>query len=565
MLEWFMDVFSVNLMLVFTAAVCFGIVFRYIGLPSIVGQVLAGFVFGLSGLVSGHSVESVRLLGSLGVTLLLFLVGLEMNVREIKNTGMTVIKIFLIQTVFLGLIFFGFSRFLLRLDWVSSILLATALTFSSTIVVVKTLSEKKDLSSFGGKLSLGILLLQDVMAIFILVLMPSFSNGFDLSALSSLVFKILVLFLTINVLGHFLISQIEKHLIKSSEDLVLISLVWFFLAVYFSVNVLGLTPEIGGILAGISLSTSWGHFQIVSKVKTLRDIFLTLFFVLLGLEIGVGKVDWLLVSGLIVLALVIKFVVAELSCVWSGLSGKVAFSVSANMTQLSEFSLIVLSFGLISGYWDGRLVTAVTVAGLISMIISTVIIYRSSSLYKFFSEKLPGIFKFDGINRGTGVTLKRHIVLLGGDRTGRSILSSLKKNGEKVLVVDFNPEVVKKLTERGEMAIFADASDPDVLDVTNMSEAKMIISTVKDIDDSLALLSLIRQKGITAPTIVDAETASQAALLYEAGASYVIFPHFVSGLHLGLVMKKFEKDVDTLKKYRSRQNETLKEIYEGEF
>ena len=560
-----MDVFLVNLMIVFSVAVFFGIIFRYIGLPSVVGQVLAGFVIGLSGLLGSQSIESLRLMGSLGVTLLLFLVGLEMNLREIKNTGWTVIKIFLFQTVLLGLLFFIFSGLLLKLNIVSSLLLATALTFSSTIVVVKILSEKRDLSSFSGKLSLGILLLQDMLAIFVLVLLPGFSHGFDLSALGSLSIKILVLFLTINIFGHFLISQIEKFMIKTTEDLVLISLVWFSLAVYFSVNVLGLTPEIGGILAGVSLSTTWGHYQIVSKVKTLRDIFLTVFFVLLGLEIGTGSVNWLLVFELVILASVIKFVVAELSCYWSGLSGKVAFSLSINMTQFSEFSLIVLSFGLVSGFWGNELVTAVTMAGLISMVLSTVFILRSSQLYKFLSEHSPKIFKFDGLHKGSTVSMRGHVVLLGGDRTGRSILSSLKKIGEKVLVVDFNPDIVNHLHSRGEEAVFADASDPDIADISNMADAKMIISTIKDVDDSLSLLLLIKQKGITVPTIVDAETAAQAAMLYKAGASYVIFPHFVSGLHLGLVMKKFEKDVDALKKYRQRQNETLKEIYEGEF
>jgi len=282
------------------------------------------------------------------------------------------------------------------------------------------------------------------------------------------------------------------------------------------------------------------------------------------LEIGVVKIDWLLVSGLVTLTLIIKFIASELSCFLSGLSGKVAFSVSTNMTQLSEFSLIVLSFGLISGFWKSDLVTAVTVAGLTSMVVSTIIINQSSHLYKFMSEQLPMIFKFGGVNSGV-VTMKGHVVLLGGDRTGRSIMSSLKKNGEKVLVVDFNPDVISRLKNRGEEAIFADASDPDVLETANMVDAKMIISTVKDLDDSLALLTLLKQKRIKVPTIVDAETAAQAALLYEAGASYVIFPHFVSGLHLGLLVKKFGNDANTLLKYRSRQGEILKEIYEGEF
>ncbi len=560
-----MDVFLVNLMVVFALAVFLGIIFRLIGLPSLVGQVLAGFLVGFSGIIAGEEVESLRFLGTLGVTLLLFLVGLEMNFTEIKRTGKTVIKIFLLQTGLLGVILFAFSFWWLKLDLPASIMLAVALSFSSTIVVVKMLSESKDLGSFSGKISIGVLLLQDLLAIIVLALLPGFAGGLDASSLGMLMFKLSILFLTINVVGQFLITQLQKILVKTTEDMVLVSLVWFSLCVYFSVNVLGLTPEIGGILAGISLSGSWGHFQIVSKVKTLRDIFLTVFFVILGLEIGVDKIDWVLVVELIALATILKFAVVELSSYLAGLSGKAAFGISLNMTQLSEFSLIVLAFGVTAGLWDKTLVTGVTVAGLISMVTSTVLMHESASIYKFFSTLAPWLFKFGGREKTVASPLTDHVVLLGGDRTGRSILASLKKNGEKVLVVDFNPEVVNKLTDRGETAIFADVSDPDVVELTNMKEAKMIISTVKDLNDSLSLLSEIKQLKIAVPTIVDAETAYQAGELYKAGASYVIFPHFVSGLHLGQLMKKFEKDLSILKKYRSRQNETLKEIYEGEF
>ncbi len=560
-----MDVFLVNLMVVFALAVFLGIIFRLIGLPSLVGQVLAGFLVGLSGIIVHDQLENLRLLGTLGVTLLLFLVGLEMNFGEIKRTGKTVIKIFLIQTGLLGLMLFAFSFWWLKLGLPASIMLATALSFSSTIVVVKMLSESKDLSSFSGKISMGILLLQDLLAIFVLALLPGFAGGLDMSTLGMLMFKLSVLFLTINIVGQFLVRELQKMLVKTTEDMVLVSLVWFSLCVYFSVNVLHLTPEIGGILAGISLSGSWGQFQIVSKVKTLRDIFLTMFFVILGLEIGVGKIDWLLVGELVILATILKFVVVELSSYLAGLSGKAAFSISLNMTQLSEFSLIVLAFGATAGLWDQTLVTGVTVAGLISMVMSTVLMHQSASIYKFFSSLVPRLFKFGGREKTTVSVLKDHVVLLGGDRTGRSILASLKKNGEKVLVVDFNPDMVKKLNDRGETAIFADVSDPDVVELANMKEAKMIISTVKDLNDSLSLLSEIKQREIMVPTIVDAETAYQAGELYKAGASYVIFPHFVSGLHLGQIMKKFEKDLSILKKYRTRQNETLKEIYEGEF
>lgn len=559
-----MEVFLLNLMVVFSAAVILGILFRLVKLPSIVGQVLAGFLIGLTGFVGHESLDLMRLLSTLGITLLLFLVGLELNWQELRHVGGTVVKIFLIQTLFLIALFYLFSISILGLPPLASFMISTALSFSSTIVVVKVLSEKRDLASFSGKLTLGLLLLQDLLAIILLVLIPGLENGFDWPSLAGLGLKLLALLLTINVAGHFIVGMIMKYLIRSSEDLILFSLMWFFAGLYFSVQVLGLSPEIGGLLAGVSLSSGWAHYQIVSKVKTLRDIFLTLFFVLLGLEVGSEAVNWTLVAMIMTMAVLGKFLVTQIGCFLTGLKRKVSFALSINMTQLSEFSLIVMTIGLTKGYWGNEIVSAVTVAGLLSMVISTLLMLGTSSIYRSLARAFPRVFHLSEKDSKAS-DLRDHVILMGGDRTGRSILASLKKNGEKVLVVDFNPDIVKNLQSRGELAIFSDASDPDVLELTNVTAAKMIISTVKDIDDSMALLSMLKQKGISVPTIVDAESAVQAAQLYEAGASYVIFPHFVSGLHLGLLMKKFGKDTETLTKYRTRQNETLKEIYDGEF
>lgn len=545
------------------SAVLFGIALRFFKLPSLVGQVLAGFVLGLLGVLGHEGIETMKLFSTLGVTLLLFLVGLEMNWHEVRQSGKTVFKLFLLQTILLVGLYLAFSKIYLGFEWLSALMLSLALTFSSTILVVKSLSEGKDLGSFVGKLSLGILLMQDLLAIVLLALIPGLKDGFELAVLPMLLFKIGIIILVVNVVGHFLITALLKYVIKSSEDLILFSLVWFFLAVYFSTKVLGLSPEIGGILAGLSLSTGWGHFQIVSKVRTLRDIFLTIFFVLLGLEVGAGSINWYLVFQLVVLIVVGKFVVTSLVSMWCGLKRKSTFTLSINMTQISEFGLIVMGFGLSASLWGSELVSAVTVAGLISMVLSMILMSGSRMIYKQLSKVMPKLFL--GGREGESVVLKNHIVLLGGDRTGRSILSFLKKNHETVLVVDFNPEVIKRLKSRGEEAIFADVSDPDILDLTNIRDAKMIISTVKDISDSLAVLNELKGQGVKVPIIVDAETASQAAELYRAGASYVIFPHFVSGLHLGQLMRKFEQDTGTLERYRSRQNDALKEIYEGEF
>ena len=560
-----MDVFVVELIVVFVIAVLVGIIFRYFGLPSIIGHVLSGLILGLSGLISAPSVGVMGTLGTLGVTLLLFLVGLEMNWNEIKKVGKEALLIFLGQTILLVAVYVVFGLFALSFAPVAAVLFAVAMTFSSTIVVVKVLSEKKELNNYSGRLSLGILLLQDLLAIVLLVFLPSMTGSVKLIDLGILILKLLTLVVVVNVIGNYLISALMKYVIKTAEDLVLFSLAWFAIVIYGSVRVLGLTPEVGGLLAGLSLSTSWGHFQIVSKVRVLRDVFLTMFFVLLGFEVGLGGVNWVMVLIMIPMIMVVKFLVTHMMARIVGLNGRTAILLGLNMTQVSEFSLVVMSVGLASGVWPEMVVKAVTLAALISMTISTILISRSGKLSLKISKISKVLFNFGGKNKQSRVNHKDHIVLFGGDRTGKSILSFLKKNGEKTVIVDYNPQVVAELTNKGESVIFADATDPDVLELTNIAEAKMVISTMKNISDSLSLLSELRNRKIEVPVIADAESLVQAKELYEAGAAYVIFPHFVSGLHMGQVIKKYGKDKDVLIKYRKRQDSVLKETYEGEY
>ncbi|HSV95179.1 MAG TPA: cation:proton antiporter [Spirochaetia bacterium] len=559
-----MEMFIVELVAVFVIAVLVGIVFRYFGLPSIIGHVLSGFILGLSGLIGSPSVLVLESLGVLGVTLLLFLVGLEMNWNEIRKVGKEAVFLFLGQTLLLIAIYVVFGLFAIGFAPLTAILFAVAMTFSSTIVVVKVLSEKKELNSYSGRLTLGVLLLQDVLAIGMLVFLPSVGKSVDVMSLVTLLGKMVMLVLAVNVVGHFIISQLMKHVIKTAEDLVLFSLAWFALVIYGSVKLFGLSPEVGGLLAGLSLSTSWGHFQIVSKIRVLRDVFLTLFFVLLGFQVGLGGVNWILFLVLIPMIVVVKFLVSHLVSRVVGLSGRNAIMMGINMTQMSEFSLVVLSVGLTNGLWQEPLVKAVTMAGLFSMALSTMFISKSEKLSIGISKLSKILFKFRGKNHQTKVEHKNHIVLFGGDRTGKSILSFLKKIDENIVVVDFNPQVVKELKRKGDTIIFADATDPDVLELTNIAEAKLVISTIKNVNDSLSLITELKNKKIDVPIIADAESFVQAKELYEAGVSYVIFPHFVSGWHMSQVVKKYGKDKDTLVCYKKRQDIILKSIYEGQ-
>lgn len=550
-------------MLIFTLAVLLGILFRYFGVPSIIGHVLAGLLVGFSGVLGENSVESLRLIGTAGVTLLLFLIGLEMNWTESHKVLRLVFPLFLLQTLFTVLLFGGIGFWAFGFTLGTSLLFSLAMSFCSTIVIVKILSEKKELTSLSGRLSLGVLLLQDMLAIAFMIWVSSLGVRFEISGVLWLILKLTTLFVFVYFGGKFLISGFMKYVVKSSEDLILLGLSWLLIAVYVGVNWLQLVPEVAGFVAGLSLASYWGHVQLINKIKTIRDIFLTIFFVLLGLQIDFVSLNWSLVI-LILLAVVLgKFLITFISARIVGLGANLSFGIASGMTQVSEFSLVVMSMGYVSGIWSKEVVTMVSVAGLLSMVTSTWIMMSTSGFYKTLKTWLPRMFNLSRNVKQIeeSLAMKNHIVLIGADRTGKSLLSYIHKLTDEVVVVDFNPQIVESMVKKGIRAIFADATDPEVLEITNMREAKMIISTVKDINDTLFLLKEVKSKGIRAPMIVDAESSDQANELYKEGADYVIYPHFVSGYHLNQVIKKYLKEKNSLEEFRNRQSETLNGVY----
>jgi hypothetical protein len=219
--------------------------------------------------------------------------------------------------------------------------------------------------------------------------------------------------------------------------------------------------------------------------------------------------------------------------------------------------------GLVNGVWSNGLVNAVSVAGLLSMVGSTWLMLMTATIYRRVKLAFPSVFvvKSKQAMVDEGAVWKHHIVLFGADRTGKSLLNYLKKITDDILVVDFNPSVVDEMKRSGVKAIFADATDPEIIELTNMSESKMIVSTIKDFNDSLFLLKMIKDSGIKAPMIVDAESVEQARELYDLGADYVIYPHFVSGHHLNQVVRKFLREKDSLMVYRQKQFDVLRGVY----
>ncbi|MGB9609019.1 MAG: cation:proton antiporter, partial [Minisyncoccia bacterium] len=414
-----------------------------------------------------------------------------------------------------------------------------ALTFSSTIIIVKLLSEKRDISSFYGKLSVGFLLVQDLVAILILIFLTGLSSGASGNILVGktilMIFQGLLIFGGILYLSRKILPKIFDKIGSSQELLFLTSLAWLFLLV-FLVNKLGFSIEIAGFLAGLGLANSSENFQIASRLKPLRDFFIMIFFVMLGssfafafsnisalgLEILIFSLFVLIGNPLIVLILM-------------GIMGykkRTGFMTGVTVAQISEFSLILVLMGLKLGHLSKEVVGLVTAVGIITITLSTYLILNSDLIFRRISKYLS-IFERKRLleNENFNLEIKKPIVLIGCHRTGQSIIENI--NPKNLLVIDFDPDIVNYLRKKGIDYIFGDIADPDIFEKANISEAKLVISTSPNFNDNMTLLEEIKKLEPKPKIIVRAETEKDALILYQKGADYVILPNFTAGQYLG--------------------------------
>ena len=529
--------------LIISAAALFGIVATWLKQPAILGYIIAGFVLALIGHMNPHSIEMMDSLGSLGVALLLFLVGLEMNFDKIRHLGWHIAAIGIFQsTVSIGAGFLLMK--LLGFGFVPAIYLALAFSFSSTIVVIKFLSEKKDLDSLYGRIVVGLMLLEDLIAILMLIFLKGISGGGNIGV----DFGITLIKGIILVAATLLISRVMPRIIsfvgQKGESIFLFSLAWGIgIAALVASEKIGLGIEAGGFLAGLAFAKSAEHFEISGKIKWLRDFFIVIFFVLLGSTMVIGA-DFgsILVPAIIasLFVLIVNPIITIIGMKILGYSGKTAFLAGITTAQISEFSLVIAARGGEMGHLTNSEITLVTLVGIITIVGSSSLISNSDFIYKSVSK----VFKSLKSAAKSGVEStpkksdnKNHVVVIGAHRLGKGILKSLISLKEPFVVVDFDPQTTKNLEDKGITVIHGDGGDRDVQEAAGFREARLIISTAPSLEDNMLVLEGARYAG-KAKVVLTADSEWEGAELYKAGADYVIMPHFLGGEHLGEIMSR---------------------------
>jgi len=534
-----MDVFT-EISIIIVVATAIAGVMHLLRQPLIIGHIITGLIVGPSLLNILCSTEFFDVFSELGIALLLFIVGLGLNPKLIKEVGLVSLITGTGQVIFTSLVGFIIA-ISLGFTVQIAIYIAIALTFSSTIIIVKLLSDKNDLQKLYGKISLGFLLVQDIIAAFILIGMSALANGNGLGDVALTIAVKGALLITLALLiSNYVLPYLSSFFARSQEFLFLFSISWGLgLATLF--HYFGFSIEIGALAAGISLSMSPYHIEISSKMKPLRDFFILLFFIFLGSKMAITSLSGLMLPVIIFSSFVLignPLIVMILMGIL-GYSKKVGFFAGLTVAQISEFSLIIILLGIKLGTISSTepILALVTMVGLITIAGSTYMILYAEKLYNLLQKPLS-IFERKDAKNENAKQKKYSIILFGHNRIGYDFIKSFSKLKKKFLVVDYDPRVIDYLTDRHIDCSYGDADDMELLNELNLDKVKMVISTIPEFKTSSLLVRKIRKNNKQAIIILISHSIQDAEKLYEHGASYVILPHFLGGNYAAEMIKK---------------------------
>ncbi len=549
----------IQLALILLTAFVVSYIIRAFNQPIIIGYIIAGILIGPF-ILLGASTELIDVFSKFGIAFLLFVVGLHLNPKIVKEVGLPSLVIGLVQIILTFALGFVVALEIFKLNLITSAYIGIALAFSSTIITMKLLSDKHQIDSLHSKIAIGILIIQDLVAVVVLMFISSMSGGGSLGGFALRGFLgggalLVVLFLV----GYLILPRITRSVASSQELLFLFSICWCFVIAALFIY-LRFSLEMGALVAGIVLSISPYSMEISAKVRPLRDFFLILFFIILGLNLPIHNISSILVNALILSAIVLVFKPLILMTMMAlfNYTKRTNFLVGTTLAQISEFSLIILTLGVASGHISGEILSTMILAGVITITLSTYMIIYSNEFYNKMKQVVR-IFEGKHAKRDRSKKQKYKVILFGYNRIGFTILKSFNKLRKKYIVVDFNPDTIVGLGKMDIPCLYGDAYDQDLLDNLSLEDAELIVSTIPDYETSFLLLENIRLVNKDAIVIVRAHKIDEALELYKKGASYVLTPHFLGGQYIKDMIDEMKTNP---KKYEEEKNQHVKMLEE---
>ena len=561
-----------DLGLCLVVAALLAIVFTKLKIPSIAALLGAGVLLGPAGLEAVKDRASIDTIANLGLTLLLFVIGLEVNLKSLLESGKTLIVTGVVQVplsiaagfgIFLGI---GTTGWALLDGIYPALYLGVACAFSSTLLVVKYLQVHLLLDTTAGRLAVGLLIFQDIWAIVFLALQPSFANPSIAPILMTFLGTAIVAVLA-TLIARFALARAFLVVARSPELVVTLALGWCFGVGLFGANLgtfahrvgfdieISVSMEMSALIAGATIATSPYAYEVISRVVNLRDFFVTLFFVGLGMSIPIPESFAVVVLAAIVavVAILLRYLLFLPLLYTTGLDRRNSVSVSTKLAQVSEFCLVIAYLGTQLGHVSPTHVSVVIFAFVIAALITPVLFGASDRLYRRLRPvlELVGI-RSRGVQPEAEASEPPRLVLLGVHRVGSALLADLARLYPhllpRTLVIDTNITTHEAIRRSGVQVIYGDVSSAEVLRHAGVADAEVIVSTVPDeILKGTSNLNLVKQTRQLAPNaiiIANCTRVSQLEALHEAGADHVfripaeaasgVLPAIYAALNAGL-------------------------------
>lgn len=542
---------ELSLVIVVTAAV--SIFMKSIKQPLILGYILAGLLVGPSVFNLIHSTEVFETFSKLGIALLLFIVGLGMNVTELRRLG-KVVPLIAGASLF-GITLLGFATStLFGFGKIESLIIGLSLFFSSTIIIIKILSDKREQGRLHGQIAIGVILVEDIVATFALLFIVAGKNGqLDLEQIGLLAGKGLLLLTLLIICNTRILPRVTKYMASTQELLFLFAISWGFgIATLFELA--GFSIEVGALFAGVALASSHYVQEIAARLKPLRDFFIVLFFISLGESMDLGNISSAIVPALVLsaIAIIAKPFIITSTMGLLGYTKHVSFKAGINLSQISEFSIVLVVLAASIGMVRPEITSIITLVAIITIAASAYLMQYDDELFAHFDRIRLHLFEKEVTYREKRGPKAYEIVLLGYHHGGHEFIRTFDKMAKKYLVIDYDPEVIDILEHQKVDYLYGDATDTELLREAGIEKCKLVVSTMTDHSANMFVANLLGELNPDAVIICHADNIKQAGELYHAGASYVMIPHHIGSEKMSAFIKRSGLDKHEFEKYRHK-------------
>jgi Kef-type K+ transport system membrane component KefB len=531
--------------LVIGVATLVALLMRLLRQPLIIGHILTGLIVGPFFLGFIGSPEILSFFSEIGIAILLFTVGLSINPKAMREFGKVALFTGLGQIIFTSIIGYLIS-IALGFDPLSAFYIAITLTFSSTIIIMKLVTDKGDLEKLYAKIAVGFLLVQDLVAIMLLFTVPLVAaGGGSWTRIPIILGSGIALVIATLYASSQIFPKLNNYFAKSEEFLFLFSLAWGMgMATLF--KHFGFSLESGALIAGIALSSLNTKYEINARLNPLRDFFIVLFFVSLGSQMLLDGLASTIGAAIVLSAFVLlgKAVILMAITGYLGYRKKTSLQTGFTVAQVSEFSLIFMAMGLKLGHISPETLSLVTLVALITIFGSSYFILYSDRIYDLLGKYL-NVFERKNIHEQKLNPKIFNYFLFGSGRIGYDFLSALKDEKDDFLIIDHDPDTIRRLELEGFNTLYGDSADLELLESLDFSKAKMMVSTIPELKTNLLIAHAAQKQSSDYDAIVMiavSHNIEDSLKLYDEHYDYVIMPHFIGGNFAAELVQRLQKD-----------------------